>query len=261
MPSPTGRKAGILSLRLALVLIFREGRYIQGKGLGLMKIEDTFFADVRYRYEVLGNVEIVINLINKQPDLIARRKDLREFLIDIVTGKSKPASKQALRSLETVRRYAYYKGRIDFYLGLGLPKFDLTKPIDAISVVAYEADIHKDTLRKELALKEKHPEFKKFYHRRTDENDITGLSVQLANNRLKPETLEDIQAMFDVYNRLSDEEKDYFYRLARAEELVEWMVKQRLKENGEKFSKKKWEQGRDKLVSEYLDRQDQAERM
>ena len=58
-----------------------------------MKIEDTFFADVRYRYEVLGSVEIVINLINEQPDLIARRKDLREFLIDIVTGKSKPASK------------------------------------------------------------------------------------------------------------------------------------------------------------------------
>lgn len=219
-----------------------------------MKIEDTFFADVRYRYEVLGSVEIVINLINKQPDLIARRKDLREFLMDIVTGKSKPASKQALRSLETVRRYAYYKGRIDFYLGLGLPKFDLTKPIDAISVVAYESAIHKDTLRKELARKEKHKEFKQFYHRHVDGNYTAGLSVQLANNRLKPKTVEDIQAMFDVYNRLSDEKKDYFYSLAHAEERVEWMVKRHLKEIGEKFSKRKWEQGRDKLVREYRDR-------
>lgn len=226
-----------------------------------MDIEDLAFLDVRYRYEVLGDVESVIDLINKRPDLIARYEDLREFLIDIVTGKSKPASKQALRSLETVRRYAYYKGRIDFYLGLGLPKFDLTKPIDAISVVAYEADIHKDTLRKELALKEKHPEFKQFYLRQLDGNYITGLSVQLANNRLKPETLEDIQAMFDVYDRLSDEKKDYFYSLAHDERRVERMVKRYLKERGEKFSKRKWEQGRDKLVSEYRDRRDRAERM
>lgn len=40
MPSPTGRKAGFLSLRLALVLIFREGRYTQGKGLSMVDIAD-----------------------------------------------------------------------------------------------------------------------------------------------------------------------------------------------------------------------------
>ena len=60
--------------------------------------------------------------------------------------------------------------------------------------------------------------------------------------------------MFDVYNRFSDEKKDYFYSLAHDEELVEWIVKRHLKEIGEKFSKKKWEQERDKLVSEYRDR-------
>jgi hypothetical protein len=40
VPSPTGRKAGFLSLRLALVLIFREGRYTQGKGLSMVDIAD-----------------------------------------------------------------------------------------------------------------------------------------------------------------------------------------------------------------------------
>jgi hypothetical protein len=252
VPSPTGRKAGSLSTGWHWFLFLGKGD-IHGKGLSMVDIADLAFLDIRYRYEVLGNVELVINLINKQPDLIARREDLREFLIDIVTCKSKPASRRALRSLETVRRYTYYKNRIDFYLGLGLPKFDLTKPVDAISLVANEAGIHKDTLRKELALKEKHKEFKKFYNRLGGEY-ITGLSIQIANNRLKPETVEDIQTMFDVYNRFSDEKKDYFYSLAHDEELVEWMVKRHLKEIGEKFSKKKWEQERDKLVSEYRDR-------
>lgn len=223
----------------------------------MVDLADFAFIDARRKYEDQGDISFVVQLIRDRPEQIVKHQYLRDFLIDIVTSKSKPASKQKLRKQETIEKYANYSRYIAFYVGCGLPKADISAPMDAMRMVAEDErlkgkSLNSETLRKELLKKKDCKEFKSSLSRLYIESYFKhGLAISIAHKRKKPKTRAELLQMIEAYDALTEEESIAFQLLACDEYLVMQHIKYQMKERGEKFSKKEWERDRDKLVSQY----------